>query len=106
WLYRLRNRVGFRRKMTRLRGIKTVDAFHMEMHCVSEDKIRELLSGWPVRIIDVKLTNSSMAGFNGNLEFLDREPDRGFISKQYCLIKEPFAAAPQNQQPAEAGGGS
>ncbi|HEY6308106.1 MAG TPA: class I SAM-dependent methyltransferase [Candidatus Angelobacter sp.] len=86
-VYQLRNKVGFRRRITRLRGQKSLDAFHMKMHCITEREIRELLSRQPVRIVDVKLTNSSTGKFNGNLEFLDREPDRGFVSKQYCLVK-------------------
>lgn len=84
---KLRNKVGFRRKLTRLQGRKNLDAFHMEMHCISEKELRELLSRQPVRIVDVRLTNSSTGSFNGNLVFLEREPDRGFVSKQYCLVK-------------------
>lgn len=84
---RLRNRIGFRRRINRLLGRKNLGAFHMAMHCFSEKDIRALLSGRPVRIVDVKLTNSSTGGFNGNLQFLDREPEQGFVSKQYCLVK-------------------
>jgi len=38
-------------------------------------------------LIDVKLTNSTDMAFIGNLQFLDREPEDGFISKQYCAVK-------------------
>jgi hypothetical protein len=98
----LRSKAALRRRLARLRG----GTFHMEMHCIPENRIREILSGQPVRIVDVKFTNSSAPSFNGKLEFLDREPDRGFVSKQYCLIKERSAAALHNQRPAEAGAGS
>ncbi len=105
---KLRNKVGFRRRMTRLRGRKNLDAFHMEMHCISEKELRELLAREPVRIVDVQLTNSSTGSFNGNLNFLEREPDRGFVSKQYCLVKTgaspTIAAEPGQQAKIKAGG--
>lgn len=84
---RLRNRIGFRRRITRLQGRRTVEAFVMAMHCISESDIRRSLADQPVRIRDVRLTNSSTGSFNGDLQFLDREPESGFVSKQYCLIK-------------------
>jgi ubiquinone/menaquinone biosynthesis C-methylase UbiE len=87
---RLRNKIAFRRRITRLLGEKTVDAFHMEMHCIGEEVIRRLLRREPVAIVDVRLTNSSTGGFNGNLEFLEREPESGFVSKQYCVIKNRY----------------
>lgn len=102
WVSKLRNKVGFRRKITRLRGRRNLDAFHMEMHCISEEEIRKFLAGWPVQIVDVRLTNSSTGSFNGNLQFLDREPERGFVSKQYCLVKLPV----EGGQAAETGAGS
>jgi hypothetical protein len=70
-----------------MRGLKNLDAFHMAMHCIPENEVRGILSGQPVKIMDVKLTNSSSGGFNGNLKFLDQEPERGFVSKQYCVVK-------------------
>lgn len=87
WVYKLRNKVGFRRKVARLRGRKDLDAFHMEMHCIPEKHLRAFLSSRPVRLVDVRLTNSSDGSFNGNLQFLEREPESGFVSKQYCLVK-------------------
>jgi SAM-dependent methyltransferase len=87
WISKLRNRIGFRSKITRLRGRRTLDAFYMAMHCITEREVRDLLSSQPVDIVDVKLTNSSSGSFNGNLVFLDQEPTKGFVSKQYCLVK-------------------
>ena len=84
---RLRHKVGLRQKITRLQGRRTVAAFRMEMHCIPEVDICAILRETPVRLVDVQLTNSSTGGFNGNLKFLDREPENGFVSKQYCLIK-------------------
>ena len=87
WFYKLRNKVGFRRRLARLRGRKNLNAFHMEMHCIPEQQLRAFLSRQPVRLVDVQLTNSSDGSFNGNLQFLDQEPEWGFVSKQYCLVK-------------------
>jgi ubiquinone/menaquinone biosynthesis C-methylase UbiE len=89
---RLRNKIGLRRRITRLQGKRTVEAFHMEMHCIPEVQIRQLLGREPVRIADVRLTNSSTGSFNGNLEFLEREPESGFVSKQYCVVKDRLGA--------------
>jgi SAM-dependent methyltransferase len=62
-------------------------ALGMEMNCFPEKKIRELLLGQNVRIVDVKFTNSTDRSFNGNIQFLDREPERVLVSKQYCVVK-------------------
>jgi hypothetical protein len=59
----------------------------MEMHCLPEKHIRKLLDVPAVWIADVQRTNSADPGFNGNLQYLDHDPKRGFISKQYCVIK-------------------
>ncbi|HLW52691.1 MAG TPA: class I SAM-dependent methyltransferase [Candidatus Angelobacter sp.] len=87
-LAKLRNKIAFRRRLKHALRRETLAAFHMEMHCLSERSIREVLAGCPGRIIDIRLTNSSTGGFNGDLQFLDREPESGFVSKQYCLVKE------------------
>jgi ubiquinone/menaquinone biosynthesis C-methylase UbiE len=84
---RLRTKIGFRRRLARLQARKTVEAFHMAMYCMPEKELRRLLVNEPVRIVDVQITNSSTGSFNGNLRFLEREPESGFVSKQYCLIK-------------------
>jgi ubiquinone/menaquinone biosynthesis C-methylase UbiE len=84
---RLRQRLGLRSRLARL--LKTnQNAFRMEMHCIPEEAIRKLLSGLKVRIADVQRTNSTDPGFNGNLQYLDHDPERGYISKQYCLRKD------------------
>ena len=94
WVYKLGNKVGFRRKVARLRGRRDLDALQMEMHCIPEKHVRAFLSPRPVRLIDVRLTNSSDSGFNGNLQFLEREPEWGFVSKQYCLVKNERSSLP------------
>lgn len=83
---RLRHRLGLRSRLARLLKTKQA-AFQMEMHCIPEEAIRKLLSGIKVRIADVQRTNSTDPGFNGNLQYLDHDPERGYISKQYCVRK-------------------
>jgi SAM-dependent methyltransferase len=94
FISKVRNKVGFRRRISRLLGRRSVNAFHMTMHCFPEKGIRALLSGQPVCLVDVSLTNSSTGGFNGDLRFLPREPEQGFVSKQYCLVKTRVPAGP------------
>lgn len=84
---RIRNYIGVRRRMNRLLGRGVPPALLMEMHCISEKKVRKLLSGQDVRIVDVKLTNSTSPDFNGNLQFLQQAPEHGLVSKQYCVVK-------------------
>jgi SAM-dependent methyltransferase len=102
-LRKLRTKVALRRRVNRLLGRRSVYAFHMEMHCFPEKAIRKLLSGQPVRIVDVKLTNSSIGSFNGDLRFLEQEPAHGFVSKQYCLLKtgQPGQEVGEQEQGAE-----
>ncbi|HEY6348049.1 MAG TPA: class I SAM-dependent methyltransferase [Candidatus Angelobacter sp.] len=84
---RIRNFAGVRRRMNRLLGRRVPPALLMEMHCISESQIREILPGPSMRIIDVKLTNSTAPDFNGNLQFLQEPPENGLVSKQYCVVK-------------------
>jgi ubiquinone/menaquinone biosynthesis C-methylase UbiE len=95
---KMRNKIGLRRKVTRLRGLKNADAFRMAMHCLPETDIRKLVADQPVRIVDIRLTNSSTGGFNGNLRFLAQEPERGFVSKQYCLVKTGSTVVPVSEE--------
>jgi ubiquinone/menaquinone biosynthesis C-methylase UbiE len=87
---KIENYLGVRRGVKRLLRFlwgKNLKTLRMDMNCVSEQKVRELFSRQGVDIVDVKLTNSATGGFNGGLKFLDREPDEGWVSKQYCLVK-------------------
>jgi SAM-dependent methyltransferase len=77
----------FRSKLFRLLKPIGIESFRMEMHCIPEKEIRELLSSQDVRILDVQLTNSTEGSFNGNLRFLEQEPRHGYVSKQYCVVK-------------------
>ena len=86
-LERVRNSVGFRRRWNRLLGRELPAASRVEMHCTPESKVRKRLTNENVRIVDVKLTNSTARDFNGKLQFLEEEPQRGYVSKQYCIVK-------------------
>jgi len=88
-LKRLRDRLRLR---TRLRLV--LSRLHlvsykpfMEVNHVAETRVRSLLTDVGLELIDVQLTNSTNKDFNGRLEFLDREPTRGEISKQYCAVR-------------------
>lgn len=83
---RVRQMVALRSRLRRLFG-KPVDKFVMEMHCHPEADIRQFLQEHQARVVDVRLTNSADPAFNGNLRYLDQEPAQGFVSKQYCVIK-------------------
>jgi SAM-dependent methyltransferase len=57
------------------------------MHCLREAKVRRILAVEGLQVRDVQLTNSTELAFSGKLRYLDREPRRGFVSKQYCAVK-------------------
>jgi hypothetical protein len=67
----------------------------MEMNCIAESEIRQLFSGQSVRIVDVRFTNSTDRSFNGNIQFVEQEPNRGHISKQYCVVKDEIRLCPE-----------
>jgi hypothetical protein len=59
----------------------------MEMHCIPEEGIRRLVQQSGARVVDVRLTNSAEPSFCGDLKYLQREPESGYVSKQYCVTK-------------------
>jgi ubiquinone/menaquinone biosynthesis C-methylase UbiE len=58
----------------------------MQMHCLSESEIRRALGS--AKIIDVQFVNTATKDFNGNLSYLPQAPASGYISKQYCVVKQ------------------
>ncbi|HEV3316549.1 MAG TPA: class I SAM-dependent methyltransferase [Candidatus Angelobacter sp.] len=85
----VKNVVGFFLKWKRVLGRDSVtDSFYMDMHCMAEKEVRGILLSTALRIVDVKLTNSSQVTFNGDLRFLEREPQDGSVSKQYCAVRK------------------
>ncbi len=60
----------------------------MEMHCIKEAVIRKLITQSGARVVDVALTNSCDPSFSGDLQYLTQEPLQGYVSKQYCVVKQ------------------
>jgi 2-polyprenyl-3-methyl-5-hydroxy-6-metoxy-1,4-benzoquinol methylase len=58
----------------------------MAMYFLPETKVRKLLAG--LRIVEVSLTNACQSDYDGCLTFLQREPEKGSISKFYVVVKE------------------
>jgi hypothetical protein len=85
-LTRIRARVALRARLKSVFGKHGPQG--MEMHCLSEQALRKLIAAIGVRVLDVRLTNSAEPSFGGNLQYLKEEPKSGFVSKQYCVIKE------------------
>ena len=87
-LMRLRLKLAVRSRMQRLIG-HPQESYVMEMHCLKERTIRQLVAEANAQIADVRLTNSADPSFNGDLQYLDHGPLRGYVSKQYCVVKNP-----------------
>ncbi|MBZ5520913.1 MAG: class I SAM-dependent methyltransferase [Acidobacteriia bacterium] len=85
--FRLRSKIALR---TRIRWLLSGKGpgieRRMAMHCVPEKRVRGMLAG-NLRVVDVRLTNSTEPAFNGDLRYLDQEPHEGIVSKQYTVIR-------------------
>ncbi|HWF05076.1 MAG TPA: class I SAM-dependent methyltransferase [Candidatus Angelobacter sp.] len=82
---KLRVRLALR---ARLQAVLGKDESHaMEMHCIQESAVRNLVQENGGRVVDVRLTNSTDPAFCGDLRYLAREPEYGYVSKQYCVVK-------------------
>jgi hypothetical protein len=86
---KLRLRLALRSRMQRWIG-RNPGNYAMEMHCLKESVIRQLVEEANARVKDIRLTNSADPSFNGNLQYLEREPLQGYVSKQYCVVKNPW----------------
>lgn len=82
---RIRAKVALRARLKALLGRQEPPG--MEMHCIREPAVRKLFEASGARVVDVRLTNSAEPSFGGNLQYLKEEPQSGFVSKQYCVIK-------------------
>jgi SAM-dependent methyltransferase len=81
---RFRGKLALRSRVQSFFGHKP---FRMEMHCLEEVKIRELVRQCGAQVMDVRLTNSADPAFCGDLRYLAEELQSGYISKQYCVVK-------------------
>jgi SAM-dependent methyltransferase len=86
-LAQCRQKVGLRRTLRRLsprqNGNETMD-----LYSCSEAGIRRVIENAGATVVDVRWTNSADPSFNGNLTYLEGEPAPGFVSKQFCAVKE------------------
>lgn len=85
-LTRLRARLALRARLQSILGRPKPCA--MEMHCIKESVIRKLMARLEARVADVAITNSCDPSFSGDLQYLVQEPLHGYVSKQYCVIKD------------------
>jgi SAM-dependent methyltransferase len=86
---RLRLKLALRSRMQRWTG-RDPENYAMEMHCLKESAIRQLVEKVNAQVKDVRLTNSADPSFNGNLQYQENEPLQGYVSKQYCVVKNPW----------------
>ena len=85
-LTKVRNRLALRSRLQSIFGRQKPCA--MEMHCIKEPVIRNLTARNHARVADVALTNSCHPSFSGDLHYLTQEPRQGYVSKQYCVVKD------------------
>ncbi|HEY2115313.1 MAG TPA: class I SAM-dependent methyltransferase [Candidatus Angelobacter sp.] len=85
-LTKIRAKVALRARLNSV--LRKQEMGGMEMHCIRERAVRQLVQTSGAQVVDVRLTNSSEPSFCGNLQYLKAEPQSGFVSKQYCVIKE------------------
>ena len=86
-LAQLRQKVGLRRTLRRF-SPRNSGSYTMDLHLCSEATIRRVVTAAGARVMDVRWTNSGDPCFNGRLKYLEGEPAPGFVSKQYCAVKE------------------
>ena len=64
-------------------------AYLMDLHCMAEADVSKVMESAGARIVDVRWTNSTQPSFNGKLEYLAEAPAKGYVSKQYCAVRNP-----------------
>jgi ubiquinone/menaquinone biosynthesis C-methylase UbiE len=82
---RIRAKLALRARFQSILGVRKAN--WMEMHCITESVVRKLIDQNGAHVFDVRLTNSCEPSFSGNLQYLTREPQAGYVSKQYCVVK-------------------
>ncbi|HEX5433056.1 MAG TPA: class I SAM-dependent methyltransferase [Candidatus Angelobacter sp.] len=87
FVLRLRQKIGIRRNLRRLvsrnNGHGSID-----LYWLAEAQVRRVLHAAGARVIDVRYTNSADPAFDGNLQYLQHGPASGWVSKQYCVVKD------------------
>jgi trans-aconitate methyltransferase len=86
-VHRIRASIRLRSRLrSMLKHTKQPPALVMAMNALSEPAVRKLLEKSGARLVDIQMTNSTDAAFNGELRYLDSKPTHGWVSKQYCVI--------------------
>lgn len=70
---------------SRIKVILRIGSGDMQMHCLPEGVVREMLGS--ANILDVQFTNTAAKDFNGRMAYLQQAPRSGYVSKQYCVTK-------------------
>ena len=96
-LERWRQKLGLRRRWNRM-APNGDRAYLMDLHCMAEADIGKVMESAGARIVDVRWTNSTQPSFNGRLEYLAEPPAQGYVSKQYCVIKDAQPPAKDRKQ--------
>ena len=73
------------RLRSRIEAALRIGSGDMQMHCLPERVIRQVLGS--AKVLDVQFTNTAAKDFNGKLVYLQRPPRSGYVSKQYCVAK-------------------
>ena len=92
-----RQKLGLRRRWNKM-APNGDRAYLMDLHCMAEAQVRRVMDLAGARIVDVRCTNSTQPSFNGKLEYLAEAPAQGYVSKQYCAVKNPQASARECKQ--------
>ncbi|MGE5323780.1 MAG: class I SAM-dependent methyltransferase [Actinomycetota bacterium] len=85
---RLRQKIGIRRNLRRFAHGQNGHC-SIDLYWLGEAQVRHVLQAAGARVIDVRYTNSADPAFNGKLQYLESGPSHGWVSKQYCAIKDP-----------------
>jgi SAM-dependent methyltransferase len=83
-LIRVRQALRIRSRIKSALGLKPGN---MQMHCLPESVVRRALGS--AGVVDIQLTNTAAKDFNGRLVYLQQAPASGYVSKQYCVVKQP-----------------
>jgi SAM-dependent methyltransferase len=86
WYFRQYGRAA-RVRIRRLLESAGVLEAHMQVLFLREKRVRDVLVSHRGNIRDVQFTNSLTPDFNGDLRYFDVEPETGYVSKQYCVVK-------------------
>jgi SAM-dependent methyltransferase len=86
-LAQLRQKVGLRRTLLQFSPHKNGN-YSMDLYTFPEGRIRRVMQSAGALVVDARWTNSADPCFNGKLKYLEGEPAPGFVSKQYCAVKQ------------------